>query len=160
MESIAKPRQSRARRVSHGQRPSVKRGAGVRAPPESHNICAVTGVLQLPLMLKWARLRLRRLFASQFRAAKGVSVTSVVNCPRVDLTVARRFWYNSRCSAPRGAEHWISRVGRVKKSSPNCEHGRHWMRCHFPLAEFNCNREGKRGKSLCTRKRRSYVSSD
>ena len=51
------------------------------------------------MVLKWAGLRFRRLFASQFRVAKGVSVSSVVNYPRVDLTVARRFWYNSRRSA-------------------------------------------------------------
>ena len=47
----------------------------------------------LYMVLKWAGLTFRRLFASPFSAANGVS--SVVNCPRVDLTVARRFWYNS-----------------------------------------------------------------
>ena len=50
-------------------------------------------------VLKWAGLRFRRFFASPFSVAKGVSELSVVNCLRVDLTVARRFWYNLRRSA-------------------------------------------------------------
>ena len=47
------------------------------------------------MVLKWAGVRFRRLFATPFRAAKGVSV---VNCLRVDLTVAWWFWYNLRRS--------------------------------------------------------------
>ena len=46
-------------------------------------------------VLKWAGLRRGWLFSSQIRVAKGVSVISVVNCPRIDLTAARGFWYNS-----------------------------------------------------------------
>ena len=58
----------------------------------------------LYMVLKRAGLCLGRLFASRFRVAKGVSV---VNCLRVDLTVAWWFWYNLRRSvavrAVRGA---------------------------------------------------------
>ena len=47
--------------------------------------------------VKWAGLCLGRLFASRFRVAKGVSVTSVVNLPTNEpprLIRVRRFWYN------------------------------------------------------------------
>ena len=58
--------------------------------------------LGLYMVLKWAGLRRGRLFSSQIRVAKGVSVYSVVNLPTKEpsrLILAWRIWYNSWRSA-------------------------------------------------------------